>query len=130
MSDTPGSRMSVMVVEDESGMRALVKRCLATDFEVIEAASGAEALTLAETSGRLGLLIMDELMPGMEGHEVARRFRVKDPDLKVLYLTGHADHLFDEKKQMWELEAYLDKPFTAEGLRQAIAQLVFGRQIL
>jgi CheY-like chemotaxis protein len=130
MSDTPGGRLNVMVVDDEPGMRALVKRCLAADFDVLEAGSGAEALALAETSGPLGLIIMDELMPGMEGHEVARLFRVKDPDLKVLYLTGHADHLFDEKQQMWELEAYLDKPFTAEGLRQAIAQLVFGRQSL
>ncbi len=130
MSVASDARLKVLVVDDEAGMRALVRRCLEARFEIIDAASGADALALAENVGRLGLLIMDEMMPDMEGHEVARRFRVKDPDLKVLYLTGHADHLFDAKEQMWDLEAYLDKPFTPDGLRQAIAQLVYDRQSL
>jgi CheY-like chemotaxis protein len=76
------------------------------------------------------VLITDEMMPEMEGHELARRFRMQNPDLKVLYLTGFADRLFDAKDNMWAAEAYLDKPFTRDGLRQALAQLVFGRQTL
>jgi two-component system, cell cycle sensor histidine kinase and response regulator CckA len=123
-------RLKVLVVDDEEGMRALVRRCLEQRFEVVEAASGADALALAERLWPLGLLLTDEAMPEMEGHELARRFRVMDPDLKVLYLTGFADHLFAEKQQMWDLEAYLEKPFTPDGLRQAIAQLVYGRQAL
>lgn len=124
------ARLTVLVVDDEPGMRALVKRCLEAEFEIVEAANAADALALEDSLRRLGLLITDEMMPEMEGHELARRFRINDPDLKVLYLTGYADHLFDAKGQMWHLEAYLDKPFTPDGLRQAIAQLVYGRQAL
>ena len=66
----------------------------------------------------------------MEGDELARRVRALEPDLKVLYLTSHADRLFDAKPQLWAEEAYLDKPFTREGLREAIALLLFGRTTL
>lgn len=127
MADTA---LRILIVDDEEGMRMLVRRCLAADCHVLEAASGAEALALVADSAAIDVLVTDEMMPEMEGHELARRFRAQNPDLKVLYLTGYADRLFDAKDQMWESEAYLDKPFTRDGLRQAIAQVVFGRQAL
>ena len=123
-------RLNVLIVDDEAGMRLLVKRCLADHFVITEAASGPDALALPIDARSLDLLVTDEMMPEVPGHEVARRFRLQNPDLKVLYLTAHSDHLFDAKQQMWDLEAYLDKPFTPESLRQAVAQLVFGRLVL
>ncbi len=78
----------------------------------------------------LDLLITDLRMPEMEGDELARQVRAMDPDLRVLYLTSHADRLFGVKPQLWAEEAYLDKPFTREGLREAVAQLLFGRTVL
>jgi len=121
-------RHPVLVVDDEPMIRALVGRYLQDekiDLKVV--GSGAEALEAAEDMPRLALLITDVLMPEMEGPEVARRLRQRDPDLKVLYLTGFADRLFDAKQQLWELEAFLEKPFTRDSLRQAVAQLLFGR---
>jgi CheY-like chemotaxis protein len=119
---------SVLIVDDEAGMRELVKRCL-TDlpFQLIEAASGEEAIMAAGDPNDVGLLITDEIMPGMEGHELSRRLRAANPNLKVLYLTGHSDRLFDAKQQMWDLEAYLDKPFSSQSLREAVALLMVGR---
>ena len=127
MADT---ELRVLVVDDEEGMRQLVRRCLADGCHVVDASSGAEALALVADGCAIDVLVTDEMMPEMEGHELARRFRAQNPDLKVLYLTGYADRLFDAKDQMWESEAYLEKPFTRDGLRQAIAQVVFGRQTL
>jgi len=126
----PEPPLRVLLVDDEAPIRALVKRCLAEGFDVVEAASGPEALAYLTDVDRVELLITDEMMPEMQGHELARRFRARKPDLKVLYLTGFADRLFDAKERMWKAEAYLDKPFTRDGLRQAIAQLVYGRQML
>lgn len=124
----PTNVSTVLIVDDEQGMRELVKKCL-TDrrFKLLEAADGEEALAIAGNPRELDLLITDELMPGMEGHELSRRLRTANPDLKVLYLTGHSDHLFDAKKQMWEREAYLDKPFNVQSLRQAVDLLMVGR---
>ncbi len=126
MTENPA--MNVLVVDDEAGMRELVKRCLmGSRFRLTEASGGEQALELVGDPRTLDLLITDEMMPGMEGHELSRRLRAANPNLKVLYLTGHSDRLFDAKQHMWDLEAYLDKPFTVESLRQAVAMLVVGR---
>lgn len=107
-------------------MRTLVKRCL-EECEILEAASGQQAVDASIDPTMLDLLITDQMMPGMEGHEVARRLRLRHPDLKVLYLTANADRLFAAKERMWDLEAYLEKPFSSQSLRQAVAMLLFGR---
>jgi two-component system cell cycle sensor histidine kinase/response regulator CckA len=120
--------LSVLVVDDERGIRDLVKRCLSDPrFRLAEASGGEEAIALVGDPRTLDLLITDEMMPGMEGHELSRLLRAAHPNLKVLYLTGHADRLFEAKRQMWALEAYLDKPFTPESLREAVALLLVGR---
>jgi CheY-like chemotaxis protein len=122
------AQLSVLVVDDERGIRALVKRCLPDPrFRLAEASGGEEALALVGDPSTLDLLITDEMMPGMEGHELSRRLRAANPNLKVLYLTGHSDRLFEAKQKMWALEAYLDKPFTPEGLCEAVAMLMVGR---
>jgi CheY-like chemotaxis protein len=127
-----GQPISILAVDDEPGVLALVRRCLGDDERVtlIEASSGKEALELIAHGLALDLLITDLRMPEMEGDELARQVRALEPDLKVLYLTSHADRLFDAKRQLWAEEAYLDKPFTREGLREAVALLLFGRTTL
>ncbi len=120
--------LRILLADDQPGIRSFVRRCLADRrFQLVEAASGEEALEQAGDADELDLLITDEIMPGIHGHELARRLRSLNADLKVLYLTGHTDRLFDEKSSMWEREAYLDKPFTPAALLEAIALLVVHR---
>ena len=120
--------LKVLVVDDESAVRELVKRFLHHPrFTIVDAASGMEAMALVPDARAIDLLVTDEMMPEMEGHELSRRLRLQNPDLKVLYLTGHSDHLFNAKDRMWDLEAYLDKPFTQKSLNEAVALLVTGR---
>jgi len=120
--------LAILVVDDEPGVLALLRRCLDDErITLTEAASAREALAQVAKGPALDLLITDLRMPEMEGDELARRVRVIDPDLKVLYLTSHADRLFEAKPQLWAAEAYLDKPFTREGLREAVALLLFER---
>lgn len=129
MTDAPS--IAILAVDDEPGVLALVRRCLDDErFSMSEAASGKAALVHLEQGVPLDLLITDLRMPAMEGDELARQLRTQDPDLKVLYLTSHADRLFDAKPQLWAREAYLDKPFTRDGLREAVALLLFGRTTL
>ena len=119
--------MKVLLADDEPGVRGIVRRFLDPRFEIVEAANGNEALTLVPDAMTIDLLITDEMMPEMEGHELSRRLRQQNPDLRVLYLTGYADHLFAMKDRMWAFEAYLDKPFTQKSLNEAVAMLVTGR---
>jgi two-component system cell cycle sensor histidine kinase/response regulator CckA len=123
--------IAILAVDDEPGVLALVRRCLDDERVLLtQAGSGSDALSQLEQHPAIDLLITDLRMPEMEGDELARRVRVRDPDLKVLYLTSHADRLFEAKPQLWAAEAYLDKPFTREGLREAIALLLYGRTTL
>ena len=126
-----GQPIAILAVDDEPGVLALVHRCLDDErITVVDAASGKEALEQIARGPALDLLITDLRMPEMEGDELARQVRTGDRDLKVLYLTSHADRLFEAKPQLWAEEAYLDKPFTREGLREAVALLLFGRTTL
>jgi two-component system response regulator GlrR len=128
---TDARALSILAVDDEPGVLALVRRCLDDDWVTLsEAASGQEALAHIAKGGTLDLLLTDLRMPEMEGDELARQARTNDRDLKVLYLTSHADRLFDAKPLLWEKEAYLDKPFSREGLREAVALLLYGRTTL
>jgi two-component system cell cycle sensor histidine kinase/response regulator CckA len=123
--------IAILAVDDEPGVLALVRRCLDDGHvTLIEASSGKDALGKVAAHPALDLLITDLRMPEMEGDELARQVRTHEPDLKVLYLTSHADRLFEAKPQLWAEEAYLDKPFTREGLREAVALLLFGRMTL
>jgi two-component system cell cycle sensor histidine kinase/response regulator CckA len=123
--------IAILAVDDEPGVLALVRRCLDDAWITLtDAPSGKEALGLIAEGPGLDLLITDLRMPEMEGDELARQVRAKAPDLKVLYLTSHADRLFEAKPQLWAEEAYLDKPFSREGLREAVALLLFGRTTL
>ena len=58
---------------------------------------------------------------------MGRRLRAVRPDLKVLYVSAFVDTLFEKRPTLWEGEAFLDKPFTANGLLEAVSLLLRGR---
>jgi two-component system cell cycle sensor histidine kinase/response regulator CckA len=120
-------RVRILVVDDEEPVRNFVDRVLRdAGYETVLAGSGNDALKAAE-AGPFDLLVTDVMMPQMNGDEVARRLRLIDPQLKVLYLTGFADQLFKDKLTLWEGEAYLDKPCSVKGLQQAVSLLASGK---
>lgn len=117
----------VLIVDDEAVVRRLVERILReVGYVTSEASDGVEALEVAAAMPQLDLLVTDLMMPRMTGDELARRLRQSAPTVKVLYLTAYADRLFVEKVTLWEGEAFLEKPFTVRGLRQAVELLLFG----
>jgi CheY-like chemotaxis protein len=117
----------VLLVDDEAGIRQLERRILEKDgYEIVEATGGPEALARIEGGQVFDLLIADLDMPGLGGEEMVRRIRTTRPDLTVLYVTGHINRLLDVRPMLWAGEAFLEKPFTAAGLREAVAMLVYG----
>jgi two-component system cell cycle sensor histidine kinase/response regulator CckA len=120
-------RPRVIVVDDEPAVRYIVRRMLEpAGYEVTEAADPTQACATIEQAGPLDLLIADFRMPELTGDEVARRFRAAMPDVKVLFITGYADDLFVERAQLWDGEAFLEKPFSRQGLLEATSLLLFG----
>jgi CheY-like chemotaxis protein len=119
--------VSVLVVDDEEPVRRYVDRVLSgAGYRSTTAAAGADAIALVEGGARFDLLLTDVAMPEMTGVELARRLRHDNPGLKVLYLTGYSDRLFEEKATLCDGEAFLEKPCSAVGLLQAVSMAVTG----
>jgi CheY-like chemotaxis protein len=128
LSMTPtGSKIRVLIVDDERSVLDFVDRVLrGAGYATTLAASGLEALQLAAVPDSFDLVLADVMMPDMRGDELATRLRQAQRDLKVLYLTGFSDKLFQEKITLWEGEAFLDKPTSAQGLLEAVSLLISG----
>jgi two-component system cell cycle sensor histidine kinase/response regulator CckA len=117
----------VMVVDDEAPIRQMEMRILrAGGYSAMEAASGLEAIKMLDEGLKLDLLIADLDMPELSGEEMVRRIHAARPNLRVLYVTGNIGRLLDVRSLMWEGEAFLDKPFTANGLLEAVSLLLTG----
>lgn len=72
------------------------------------------------------LLVTDLMMPGMNGRKLAEVVRARYPGARVLYVTGFADSLFKGVQELGEGESFIEKPFGAEGLLEAVRLLMFG----
>jgi two-component system cell cycle sensor histidine kinase/response regulator CckA len=123
----PAPTGPVLIVDDEEPVVRFVDRVLRdAGYKTVTATNGPEAIETAKRIGALGALVTDVMMPGMTGDELARILRQTEPSLKVLYLTGYSDRLFKEKATLWADEAFLDKPCTMKGLREAVSLLING----
>ena len=117
----------VLVVDDESVVRAFATRVLTDVGYAVDAVSGGpEALKVVEDEGPFDLFVIDVVMPEMRGDELARELRRRHPDARVLYVTGYADTLFEARNQLWENESFLEKPVTVEGFREAVSAALRG----
>ena len=117
----------ILIVDDEEGMRQFVDTILrSAGYDTTLACDGDDALAIAANTTAFDLLVTDEMMPRMRGHQLARYMRERYVDLKVLYLSGYREQLFKDKGSLWADEAFLDKPCTPDQLLQAVSVLLFG----
>jgi len=101
----------ILVVEDEDSIRRFILINLERNaFQVMEAANGEEALAKAKTF-RPHLVVLDIMLPGMDGFEVCRRLRIESPGIAVIMLTARGQDM--DKVMGLELGAddYVVKPF-------------------
>jgi CheY-like chemotaxis protein len=86
--------MKVLVVEDDPFVREMAVTGLEdAGFEAIEAASGEDALRLLQAGLAVDALLTDIRLPGANGWAVAKAYRERFPDLRVLYVTGYAEQM-------------------------------------
>jgi CheY-like chemotaxis protein len=118
----------VLVVDDEPQICEFVSRVLNdAGYQASSASDGPEAIAVVEEQGAPDLLLTDFRMPQMNGDELAARLRQSLPDLKVLYLTGYSQALFDNRALLWEGEAFLEKPSSPSELLEGVSMILFNR---
>jgi CheY-like chemotaxis protein len=121
-------KKTVAVVDDDPMMLDVLARILQREnYELLMAGGGPEIMEkLAAHQGSLDLLVTDYAMPDMQGRELADKVRERFPAVKVLYQTGFSDMLFENRVELEDGAAFLEKPFTARGLREAARLVLFG----
>ena len=105
-------RLKILVVDDESRMRKLVKDFLTkSNYEVIEAEDGAQAIDLFFEQNDIALIILDVMMPNMDGWQVCKEIR-EYSKVPIIMLTAKSDER--DELQGFELgvDEYISKPFS------------------
>jgi two-component system cell cycle sensor histidine kinase/response regulator CckA len=112
---------TILLVEDEEGLRALNARGLASrGYTVLEAGNGMEAIDVFEQQGGVDLVVSDVVMPEMDGPTLLKELRQRDPTVKIIFVSGYAEEAFAKNLPSEEQYAFLAKPFT---LKQLVAEV-------
>ena len=114
----------ILFVEDEDAVRGVAARLLrARGYEVIEAASGEEALELAELhAGQIDLMISDVVMPGMQGPDLLKQARQYLAGAPVMFISGYAEAEFSNLLEGETNISFLPKPIDIKTLAERVKQ--------
>jgi two-component system, cell cycle sensor histidine kinase and response regulator CckA len=109
---------TILLVEDEEGLRQLNARGLASrGYTVLEAGNGVEAIEVLEKhGGKVDLVVSDVVMPEMDGPTLLRELRIRNPMLKIIFVSGYAEDAFQKHLPADGQFAFLAKPFTLKQL--------------
>ena len=117
-------KIKVLVVDDESRMRKLVHDFLSrSNYEVIEAADGEEAIDIFYADKSISLIILDVMMPKMDGWEVCRQIR-KDSKVPIIMLTAKSEEKDELQGFDCGADEYVSKPFSPKILTARVDALI------
>jgi len=135
ISDHPAAKEhegTVLVAEDDPDVRALIETVLdANGYRSISATEGNEALKLfLEPNHAFSVVLTDLQLPGLNGLQLLREIRKKDPNIAVVIASGRIeDGTVDELKAL-DVTAFLDKPFTITQLLSTMTLVSSRREVL
>ena len=125
----PGSGEAVLLVEDDSSVRLLIGEVLRDlGYVCVEATDAQAALPMLASNARLDLMITDVGLPGMNGRQLASIARQHRPDLKVLFVTGYAEHATGGERFLDPGMEMVTKPFTLDALALKIRDMLSPRR--
>ncbi|MFA5110875.1 MAG: response regulator, partial [Desulfobaccales bacterium] len=127
LSELKGSE-TILLVEDEAMLRRLISDALRMyGYRVLTAKNGQEAMLVHERRRKpIHLLLTDVVMPRMSGRELAEHLGPRDPDLKVLYMSGYTEPSQAGQEVAAGPTAIIQKPFTPAALVEMVRQTLDG----
>ena len=125
-AELPGGSETILLVEDDPAIRALVARVLRRcGYTVLEAENGAIAFHIAaEHSGQIHLLLTDVIMPTMGGRELVDRLLPTHPKMKALYISGYSAEEIGNHDVLDPTTPLLQKPFTSVPLARTVREIL------
>ena len=110
-SATPARKSRILVVDDEAVIRLMFKDLLGREHEVIDAATGEQALDALKNAGPFDLVLADKNLPGFSGLDLALEVKNHWPALKFMLMTGYPSLVTAQQSVELGLIDYLTKPF-------------------
>jgi CheY-like chemotaxis protein len=117
---------TILIVDDEEGQREVARRILTrNDYTVLTASSGAQAIKLAASHVEpIDLVLTDVIMPGMQGPTVAKEVLKLRPDIRVLFMSGHAQPVLEADALLGTEFVLVEKPFDEAKLLQNVREVL------
>lgn len=123
-------KLKVLVVDDESRMRKLVRDFLVKkDFDVVEAEDGEQAVDIFYGDKGIALIILDVMMPKMNGYEVCRMIR-KDSKVPIIMLTAKSEEQDELASFNIGADEYISKPFSPKILVARVEAILRRTSVL
>ncbi len=124
--DPPRGTETILLVEDEDGVRDLARELLEScGYTVLEAGLPTEAILLAEQhAGLIHLLVTDVVMPRMSGSRLAATLALVRPEMKVLYISGYTDNAIVHHGVLEPGTPFVQKPFTPATLARKVREIL------
>ncbi len=121
-------RGTILLVEDEEGLRALNARGLQSrGYTVIQAGNGVEALhEMERRGGEVDVVVSDVVMPEMDGPTLLKELKKRKPDIKIVFVSGYAEDAFDKSLPDQTQFNFLAKPFTLKQLVKVVKETMAG----
>lgn len=125
ITDTQQKSGRILLVEDNPMILDLARNILNQHgYKVCSANRAEKARQIMEQEAHIDLLVTDVVMPGTSGIQLAGQLREYRPDLKVLFITGHAEEMVPEHELSAGRSELLPKPFTVQTLMTAVQSLL------
>lgn len=113
----------ILLVDDDKDFRTEMRYFL-EDYEVTEASNGGEALGILKRPNEIDLIILDVVMPGLNGTEVLREMKKIAPDVGVIILTGFSSKSVAIDALKGKADEYIEKPIDPERTKEIIELLL------
>jgi two-component system, chemotaxis family, chemotaxis protein CheY len=118
--------MKVLLIDDSTMSRNILKRALGEDHEYVEAGEGMRGLEMYFTE-KPDLVFLDLTMPGVSGMEILNQLRQIDQDARIIISTADIQDFSRQQASDLGASAYLTKPFTVDGVQEAVRQAMEAR---
>jgi PAS domain S-box-containing protein len=121
----PGTE-TILLVEDQTAVRRMLREALSgAGYRVWEAGNGAEALEQCAASlSRIDLVVSDIVMPVMNGLRMVEELQRRRPDLKVIFMSGHAEEMISRQSGPDPVADVMQKPFTPDVLVRRVREVL------
>jgi two-component system, response regulator YesN len=116
----------ILLVDDDVNFRSELKDFL-EGYEIIEASSGEDALKILKRANDINAVVLDVMMPRLNGLDVLAEIKKTDPDMGIIILTGYGSKDVAVEALKGHADDYIEKPAEVSGIRESIEKVLAAK---